>query len=64
MLGTQKTYSIIQIANMFKSKIKFLPERPGERFGSTNLNNNAKKILGYVPKRDIKEYIRDFVKKK
>ena len=64
MLGTQKTYSIIQIANMFKSKIKFLPERPGERFGSTNLNNNAKKILGYVPKRDIKEYIRDFVKKR
>ena len=42
MLGTHKTYSILDIAKMFKNKIKFLPSRPGERFGSTILNNNAK----------------------
>ncbi len=64
MLGTQKTYSIIQIAKMFKSKIKYLPKRPGERFGSTILNNNAKKILGYFAKKDIKDYISDLVEKK
>ena len=62
MLGTKKNYSIIQIAKMFKSKIKYIPARPGERFGSTIINNNAKKILGYKAKNDIKNYIKDFIK--
>ena len=63
MLGTKKNYSIKEIAKMFKSKIKYIPSRPGERFGSTIPNNNAKKILGYKPKLDIKDYISDFVSK-
>ena len=49
MLGTQKNYSIIEIAKTFNTRIKYLPSRPGERFGSTIPNDNAKKILGYVP---------------
>ena len=61
MLGTQKTYSIIDIAKFFNSKIKFLPPRPGDRSGSTFKNNNAKKILGYKPKMDIKNYINNFI---
>ncbi len=61
MLGTKKNYSIKDIAKMFQSKIKYIPSRPGERFGSTIPNNNAKKILGYTPKLDIKDYIKDFV---
>ena len=63
MLGTKKNYSIIQIAKMFKSKIKYLPSRAGERLGSTIPNNNAYKHLGYRSKIDIKDYIQDFVKK-
>ena len=62
MLGTKKNYSILEIAKMFKSKIKYLPARPGERFGSTILNDNAKKILGYKAKIDIKDYILDFIR--
>ena len=64
MLGTKKTYSIIEIAKMFNTKIKFLKARPGERFGSTIPNNNAKKILGYVAKKDIRNYIKNIVKKR
>ncbi len=63
MLGTKKTYSIIDIAKMFKSKIKYLPSRPGERFGSTIPNNNAKEILGYVAKKEIKNYIKNIAEK-
>ena len=63
MLGTQKTYSIIEIAKMFKTKIKYLNARPGERFGSIILNNNARKILGYKAKIDIKNYIQDLIRK-
>ena len=62
MLCTNKTYSILQIAKMFKTKFKFLKSRPGERFGSTILNNNAKKILGFKAKKDIKTYIGNLIK--
>ena len=64
MLGTKKQYSIIEIAKMFNTKIKYLPSRPGERFGSTTPNDNAKKILGYIAKKDIRDYIKSIVKKK
>ncbi len=64
MLGTKKNYSIIQIAKMFKSKIRYLPSRPGERLGSIVPNNNAFNHLGYKSKIDIKDYINNFIKKK
>ena len=48
---------------MFKSKVKYLPSRQGERFNSTKINNNAKKILGYSAKIKITDYIKNFRKK-
>jgi UDP-glucose 4-epimerase len=63
MLCTNKSYSILEIAKMFESKYKFLKSRPGDRFGSLKLNNNEKKILGFTAKKDIKNYIKDFVSK-
>jgi UDP-glucose 4-epimerase len=62
MLGTKKTYSIIEIAKSFNKKIKYLPSRPGERFNSKIPNNNAEKILGYKAKIDIKDYIKNLIK--
>ena len=64
MLGTQKQYTVLQIAKMFKTKIKFLPPRDGERFGSSTPNNNAFNYLGYKAKVDIHEYITNIIKKK
>jgi len=63
MLSSNKTYSILQIARMFKVKHKFLPSRPGDRDDSTILNNNAKKILGFKAKKNIKTYIKEFINK-
>ena len=63
MLGTSKQYTILQIARMFSKKIKFLPSRVGERFGTSIPNNNAQKYLGYKPAIDIKDYISNFIKK-
>ena len=62
MLGTRKNYSIIEIAKMFKSNIKYIPTRPGDRSTSTIPNNNAKKVLGYHSKLNIKTYITSFIK--
>ena len=46
---------------MFKSKIKYLPPRKGERFKSTILNNNAVRHLGYKARIDITDYIKNFI---
>ena len=61
MLGTKKNYTIYQIAKMFKTKVKFLPKRPGDRKISLVINNNAEKILGYKPEKNIKDYINKFI---
>ena len=64
MLCSKKQYTILEIAKMFKTKIKFLPSRKGERFGSSILNNNALNHLGYKPNVRIIDYIRNFIKNK
>ena len=64
MLCSKRQYTILQIANMFNTKIKFLPRRDGERFGPSIPNNNALNHLGYKPKINIKDYISSYIKKK
>ena len=64
MLCSKKQYTILEIAKMFKTKIKFLPPRKGERFGASIPNNNALNHLGYKPKVNIGAYINNYIKKK
>jgi len=64
MLCSKRQYSILQIAKMFKTKIKYLPPRDGERFGASIPNNNALNHLGYKPKIEIKDYIKNLINKK
>ena len=64
MLGTRRQYSIIEIAKMFKSKIKYISKRKGERFKSSITNNNALKILNYKSTIDIKDYIKNFIQER
>jgi UDP-glucose 4-epimerase len=63
MLSSGKKYSILQIAKMFNVRNKFIPRRPGDRADSTILNNNAKIILGFKAKKNIKTYIKEFINK-
>ncbi len=58
MLGTNKQHKIIEIAKMFKTKVKFIPSRPGERFKSTKKNNFAYSHLGYKARKNIADYIK------
>ena len=63
-ITSKKSYSILEVAKMFDSKIKFLPKRPGERYASAltkiNLTN---KIYKYYGKIMLKDYIKNFIKK-
>jgi UDP-glucose 4-epimerase len=62
-IASNKSYSIIQLAKLFKSKIKYLPKRAGERYASVltrmNLNN---KIIRLPAKIRLKEYVNNFLK--
>ncbi len=64
LLGTKKQYSIIEIAKMFKTKIRYIPSRKGERFKSTIVNKNTEKHLGYKSTIDISNYIKNYISKK
>jgi len=62
-ISNKESFSILQVAEMFKSKIKFLPKRKGERFASAlttmSLSNKVYKSFG---KRRLKNYIEDFLR--
>ena len=62
-ISNKKSYSIIDVANMFKSKIIYLQARPGERFASalTNISLNNKIIRRYG-KIHLKDYVTSFIK--
>ena len=59
----KKSYTVLQVAKMFKTKIKFLPKRRGERYASAltniNLSNKVHRIVGQI---DLKDYINKIVK--
>jgi UDP-glucose 4-epimerase len=61
-IASKESYSIIKLAKLFKSKIRYLPERKGERFASAltkmNLNN---KIMRLSAKIKLKDYINNFL---
>ena len=61
-ISNKKTYTILQVAKMFDSKIKFLPKRRGERYASAltsmNLSNKVYKKFGKI---NLKTYIKDFI---
>ena len=62
-ISNKNSYSIIQVARMFKSKVLILKPRLGERYASalTKISNNNKIIHKYG-KLQLKEYISSFIK--
>ena len=62
-ISNRKSYSILEVAKMFKSSIVYLNARPGERFASklTKFSYNNKIIRRYG-KISLKDYISSFIK--
>ena len=62
-ISNKKSYSILNVAKMFKSKIIFLRSRSGERYASalTRISQNNKIIHKYG-KINLKDYITSFIK--
>ena len=62
-IANKRSYSLIEVAKMFKSKIRFLPKRPGERYKSALIDKNlSNKIYKHFGKINLSDYVRKFVK--
>jgi len=57
-LGDEHEYSILEIANLFGTKIEMLPARPGNRMQST-IDTSKAQSLGWKPRKRIAGYIED-----
>jgi UDP-glucose 4-epimerase len=58
-ISNRKAYSILQVAKMFKTKIKYLPRRSGERYASALTNMNlSNKVYKYFGKINLNQYIK------
>ena len=63
-IANKKSYSLIDVAKMFNSKIKFIAKRPGERYASALTNKNlSNKMYKYFGKIKLEDYINNFIKK-
>ena len=63
-ISHKKSYSILDVAKLFRVKIKFLKKRPGERYASALTNMNlSNKVYKYFGKISLKSYIENLVKK-
>jgi UDP-glucose 4-epimerase len=62
-ISHKKSYSIIDLAKMFKTKITYLKPRSGERYASalTKISNN-RKIINKYGRIDLKDYVSSFIK--
>ena len=62
-ISSTKNLTILKVAKLFNSKIKFLPSRQGERYASAlsniNLSNKVYKMFGKIK---LEEYIKEFTK--
>ena len=62
-ISNRKSYTILSVAKMFKSKIKFLPNRSGERYSSTLTNKNLKNNINvFFGKVNLEDYINKIIK--
>ncbi len=64
-IAHRKSYSVLNVAKLFKTNIKYLPKRPGERYASAltdmSLSNKVYKTYGKI---NLKDYIKEFLAKK
>jgi len=63
-IANKELYSILDVAKMFKTKIKYLPKRAGERYASALTNSSlSNKVHKHFGKIRLKDYISNFLRK-
>ena len=64
-ISNKKSYTILNVAKMFNSSVKYLPARPGERYASAltsmNLSNKVYKLFGKI---QLNDYLKRIINQK
>jgi len=60
-LGRGINYSIQEIANMYPSKVTYEDDKPGEALITLCTDTLAKELLGWQPKLNISDYIKNYI---
>lgn len=60
-LGKGKNYSIKEIADMFGCEIEYKDNKPGEALITLCTDTLAKDLLGWEPKHNIEDYIKNYI---
>ena len=61
-IANHKSYSLLEVARMFNTKITYLPKRRGERYASALTNINlSNKVYKYFGKVKLKIYINNII---
>ena len=62
-ISNRESYTILEVAKMFNTKVRLLAPRRGERFASAltnmNLSNKVHKMFGKI---SLKDYIKNIIK--
>ena len=63
-ISNKKSFTILDVARMFNSKINFLKKRPGERYSSALTEMNlSNKVYKYFGKHNLEKYIEKIISK-
>ena len=60
-LGRGENFSINELADMFNTNTKYIDERPGEARETLCNTLIPKRLIGYEPTRNIKDYIKEVI---
>ena len=64
-ISHKQSFSIIEVAKMFKQRIRYLSKRPGERYASALTTMNlSNKVYKYFGKRRLRDYIKNIIRNK
>lgn len=55
-IGSEQSYTILELAHMISDKIEMVPSRPGNRINS-EIDTSKTRLLGWKPQRNLPEYI-------
>jgi UDP-glucose 4-epimerase len=61
-ISSRKSFSILEVAKLFGTKVRYLKKRPGERYASALKNMNlSNKVYKYFGKIELKNYIKTII---
>ncbi len=61
-ISHKESYTINEVAKLFKKKIKYLPRRAGERYASALTDMNlSNKVYKHFGKRKLRDYVEKFI---